>query len=220
MTIRPDTGIEATRATPATDTSLPVPADVDALIDRQWERLRRPGTWFTGAERVAVASAARLGDGDSAAARAARRIHDEPATITRDWLRELEADGLTPAQYVEVLGVVSQLRAIDTFEFAVGRPTRPLPTPVEGDPTRETVDAAKLDGGWVPTVGPAFPTTILSSVPAENDAMHDVHEVLYLAPTDGDGYTMANMVAVRDGLHRTQMEFVAARTSLLNDCFF
>ena len=55
---------------------------------------------------------------------------------------------------------------------------------------------------------------------AENEAMHDVHEVLYLAPRGGDGYTMGNTTVVRDGLQRTQMEFVAARTSLVNDCFF
>jgi len=51
--------------------------------------------------------------------------------------------------------------------------------------------------------------------------MFDVHTTLYLAP-DGnpDGNSMGNMNAVREGLSRSQMEFVAARTSLLNDCFF
>ena len=199
---------------------LPVPGEIDDVSDRQWERLRRPGTWFDGAERVAIADAARHGAGDGPAAVAARRIHDEPATITRDWLSALEAEGLTLAEYVEVLGVVSQLRAVDTFEFAVGRAMRPLPDPLDGDPSHESVDDASIDGAWVPTVGLAFPPTILSSVRAENEAMHDVHEVLYLAPRAGDGYTMGNMSVVRDGLRRTQMEFVAARTSLVNDCFF
>lgn len=203
---------------------LKVPEEIDDLVDRQWERLRRPGTWFDGRERVALAEAARGGTedgrGDGPATVAARRIHDEPATITRAWLQALQDDGLTLAQYVEVLGVVSQLRAVDTFEFAVGRPTRPLPEPIDGEPTHETVADATTNGGWVPTVGVAFPPTILSSVPAENEAMHDVHEVLYLAPRSGDGYTMGNMTVVRDGLRRTQMEFVAARTSLVNDCFY
>lgn len=204
--------------TPTIDLS--VPAEIDDLIARQWERLGRPGTWFDGRERVAIAEAARHGDGDGPAATAARRIHDEPATIDRAWLQALEDDGLTLAEYVEVLGLVSQLRAIDTFEFAVGRPTRPLPDPIDGDPSHDSVDDAVINGAWVPTVGLAFPPTILSSVPAENESMHDVHEVLYLAPRAGDGYTMGNMAVVRDGLARTQMEFVAARTSLVNDCFF
>ena len=146
------------------DVDLPVPGEIDELIERQWNRLRRPGTWFDGPERIAIAGAARGGAGDGPAVVAARRLHDEPATITRDWLRALQDDGLTLAQYVEVLGVVSQLRALDTFEFAVGRPTRPLPDPVPGQPSRETVDDAEINGAWVPTVGVAFPPTILSSV--------------------------------------------------------
>jgi hypothetical protein len=62
---------------------------------------------------------------------------------------------------------------------------------------------------------------VLSSVAAENTAaMEDVHPTLYLAPNAGEGYTMGNMTVVRDGLSRTQMELIAARTSLVNDCFF
>ncbi|WP_394935497.1 hypothetical protein [uncultured Ilumatobacter sp.] len=73
----------------------------------------------------------------------------------------------------------------------------------------------------MPTIGVAFPPTILSAVPPENEAMFDVHTTLYLAPdSNPDGNSMGNMNAVREGLNRSQMEFVAARTSLLNDCFF
>ena len=51
--------------------------------------------------------------------------------------------------------------------------------------------------------------------------MHDVHGTLYLAPSgEPTGNSMGNIGVVRDGLNRSQMEFVAARTSLLNDCFF
>jgi len=201
-----------------------VPAEIDELIERQWTRLRRGGTWFSAGERTLIAASARgipLPDIDTPAATAAQMIHDEPAHITRDWLAELEANGLTLAEYVEVLGIVSQLRAIDTFEFGVGRPTRPLPEPTAEGPSPAVVTDATINGGWVPTVGPAFPPSVLSSVPAENEAaMEDIHGVLYLAPTAGEGYTMGNMTVVRDGLSRTQMEFVAARTSLVNECFF
>ena len=71
-----------------------------------------------------------------------------------------------------------------------------------------------MAGGWVPTVGPASPPSALSSVPDEHEAMHDLHAIFYLAVAD-----MADLDADR-GLHRTQMELVAARTSLLNECFF
>lgn len=200
---------------------LGIPGDIEDLIDRQWARLARAGTWFSGVERVRMAAAAR-GDraADSVAQEAAVMIHDHPADITLAWLDDLEARGLTLIRYVEVLGVVAQLRAIDTFLLGIGADQRPLPDPVDGLPRHDVVDDATINGGWVPTVGPAWPPSVLSSVTAENDAMHDIHSALYLAPTAGEGLTMANNLAVRNGLDRMQMEFVAARTSLVNDCFF
>ena len=89
-----------------------------------------------------------------------------------------------------------------------------------GEPTRVEVAGAVLDGGWIPTVGPAFPMSVLSLAPAEHEAMVDISEVLYLAPRGGEGFTMGNQHVVRDGLTRSQIEFVASRTSLINDCFF
>ena len=95
-----------------------------------------------------------------------------------------------------------------------------IPEPIEGRPTSTEVPDATIDGGWIPTVGPAFPMSVLSLAPAEHDAMVDISEVLYLAPRGGEGFTMGNQHVVRDGLTRSQIEFVASRTSLINDCFF
>lgn len=194
------------------------------LHDREWARLAAPGTWLSGAQRTGVARAARSGQAADSIEAAAVTIHDTPATITREWLARLEADGLTLFEYVEVLGIVARLRALDTMMFGLGQDLRPLPEPIDGDPRDAPLlddTGATLDGGWVPTVGPAFPPNVLSSVPAENEAMHDLHGSLYLAPSgESEGFSMGNMLVVRDGLNRSQMEFVAARTSLLNDCFF
>lgn len=200
--------------------AIDVSADIEALHNREWTRLRTAGTWLTGTERVEVANAARGGEATTPAQRAAQRIHDAPASITREWLQQIEGDGLPLEEYVEVLGIVARLRALDTTLFGLGHPARPLPAALAGEPTYAITDA-QIHGAWIPTVGVAFPPTILSSVPAENDAMFDVHGVLYLS-ADGDptGNSMGNMGVIRDGVSRAQMEFVAARTSLLNDCFF
>jgi len=192
-----------------------------ALHEREWDRLARPGTWLTGEQRVDIARAARgETEPDGPLAVAARRVYDSPATITQPWIAELEAGGMALLEYVELLGLTARLRALDSLVFGHEQPLWELPSPVAGAPSREGV-AARIDGGWVPTIGVAFPTTVLSAVPTENDAMDDVHGVLYLAPSgDRQGFSMGNMQVVRDGLGRSQMEFVAARTSLLNDCFF
>ena len=205
--------------------ALAVEPDIQAAHDRDWARLAAPGTWLTGAQRVAVARIARgedaqRGDVSEATAEAARRIHDAPATITNTWIDELETAGLNRLAYVEVLGVVSRLRALDTFTFGIGRPPREIPAPVAGDPSRAEVDGASFDGGWVPTVGPAGPPNALSAVQIEHDGLHDLHGHLYLEARGGDGNAMGNMSVVRNGINRSQMEFVAGRTSLLNDCFY
>ena len=39
-----------------TDACVPVRDDLRAAHDRQWQRLAQPGTWWTGAGRVAIAT--------------------------------------------------------------------------------------------------------------------------------------------------------------------
>ena len=194
-----------------------------AALEHEWEVLSHPGTWFTGDQRVAIAREARAArDGlcvnsqslSEAARSAARAISAAPASIRAHDVQGWYNDGLTGQEYIEILGVVARLSAIDTFLFGLGQPERPLPEPIVGEPTRHIVAEARLDGGWAPTVGFAFPTTALSAVPAEHDAMADLAAAFYIA-LDG----MADLALV-DGLQRDQMEVVAARTSLINDCFF
>ena len=62
--------------------AIALPDDLTALHDREWERLRRPGTWLDGEQRVAVADGARGGATPGPAEVAAQKIYDEPATIT------------------------------------------------------------------------------------------------------------------------------------------
>lgn len=201
--------------------SLPAPPAVDRFLDREWERLAAAGTWWTGAERVAVAATARAArDGadrpiglPDPAAEAAERLSIEAHHVSAAWLDELERRGLERVAYVEILGVVSRIRAVDTALFGLGHPERPLPAPAAGEPSRETT-RAQVDGGLVPTIGRAGPPNALSSVPDEHEALHDLHGAMYLSLEE------MRDLRIERGLDRAQMELVAARTSLLNDCFF
>src|SRR6185369_2499599 len=63
--------------------------------------------------------------------------------------------GLSEEAYVELLGVVAMATALDTFDRARGEPTRALPAPQIGEPTRRRPSGARPGLGWMPMLAPA-----------------------------------------------------------------
>ncbi len=198
-----------------------IPGPEAALLERTAATIAAPGPSLTGLQRGEVATLSR----EFALGRPADPPEDPPGelvwrltvashTIRPEWLTELDAAGIDAAAYVEVLGIVARLTAVDTFCFALGVPPVEVPAGSTEPPTGAIAADAAIDGGWVPTVGVAWPPSALSLVPSEHEAMHDVHTTLYLSMQQ-----MVDMDIDR-GLHRTQMELVAARTSRLNECFY
>jgi hypothetical protein len=141
-----------------------------------WRRLAAPGTWWTGAERLAIAAAARAaaacplcrerrealspgapggrhadaGGLPAPALEAVHRIASDPARLSRRWREELRAAGLGDAAYVELVGVVATLVGIDAFCRGLSLPPHPLPEPIAGEPSRRTPAAAGEQGAFVP----------------------------------------------------------------------
>lgn len=213
-------------ATGPTVDAVPNESPVDAfesLIDREWDRLGSTGTWWTSGERISIAADARRaaageelsGDLPAPVEEATRRLSVEPATIRGTDVARWEMEGLDSFAYIELVGIVSRLMALDTASFGLDLKPRHLPEPRDGEPTRVRAEGAAITTGWTPTVGPAGAPSSLSAVPAEAEAMFDAHGVLYLSTDD-----MFEMQITREGLTRPQMELAAARTSVLNDCFY
>ncbi len=217
-----------------------------ALVERVVGSFAQPGPTLTGRQRRRLAEVVRnamagsaaetsaaetsaaetSGDGpdstdlrdcanpDDALDEFARILATRAHIIRPGLLSSLRDCGVSDAQLVEATGLVARLAAVDTFSIAMGEEPTELPPVVGGEPTGNLDETADFEGGWLPTVGKAWPLNALSYLPDEDTAMHDVHDVLYLSyegmhDLDGDR-----------GLHRTQMELVAGRTSLLNECFF
>ena len=201
---------------------LTVSAEFDDAIDREWKRLAHPSSFLTGEQRVALATEARreregdptpTGHVSAPAAEAARMIATKAMETRKEWLDGLLARGLDLHAYIEIVGLVSRLEAVDCFDFGVGRPLRPLPAPVAGDPTGEVDSDAAMNGAWVPTVGPPEAPVALSAIPDDHHALHDIHSAFFIS---GDRITEFGLTK---DLIRPQMEIVAARTSMVNDCF-
>ncbi len=202
-----------------TDPEAPGSSGYTALIGSVLGRVAEAGTWMTADERVAVAKLCRDPDAETGVrpeiAMAAARMAHEPTLITADWVAGLEQQGLGRVTMVEIMGVVSRQVAIDRFMFGVGAELTELPPPNPGQPTKAIVDRAKLQNGFLPTVGAASPRTAFTSVPADQVALEELCAGFYMPMEEMGDYSY-----VRDGVTRSQIELVAARTSFLNDCFY
>lgn len=196
---------------------------MEAAIDADWHRLGSPGTWWTGEQRVAIAGVARharAGESPAPAAladvavKAAATITTEAHRIDADFITHCQAGGVSPLQMVELLAIVARVSAIDTFMEGVGEPLLPLPEPRDGKPAQAEVPGAKLNHGWLPTVGRAGAPVCFSAVADEHRAWQQLHGVFYLSMDE-----MRDLDLVKD-LYRSQIELLAARTSHYNDCFY
>jgi hypothetical protein len=205
------------------DAELPVRPSMLEGMKREWDRLANAGTWWSGADRVALAATAR------AAARATpspsshlapdvaamvRRIMTSAHEIDRASVDALVDQGVSLEAYTEMVGVIARLSAIDTAVCGMGSEPVPLPTPLDGEPTRTVARRAKRRSAHVPMVGAAGASTALSAVPAEDAAQADLHGALYLSYSE-----MGNFQIVKD-IPRWQMELAAATTSWINHCVY
>lgn len=153
----------------------PVRADIIEAHERAWLRLARPGAWWTGKQRVAIAAEVRnasrcplcsarkhalspysvngthasLGELPGAVVEVIHRVRTDSGRVTQRWLQGVLADGLSEEEYVETIAVVATTVAVDTFTRALGLPLHPLPLAEAGEPTCRRPKGAKHDGAWV-----------------------------------------------------------------------
>src|SRR6059036_2052732 len=114
---------------------VPVRDDIRRSHRALWEHVAAPGAWWTGAERVAIAAESRHAVGcglcrerkEALSPGAVRGEHDtygelptlvvdvihrvrtDAGRLTRDWFEGVIAAGLTAAEYVELVGVVTMV---------------------------------------------------------------------------------------------------------------
>ncbi len=158
--------------------SIAVRDDIIEAHRRAWQRLAKPGTWWTGRERVAIAEESRngpecklckerkaalatytiegrhgnLGALPEEVVEIIHRVVTDPGRLNRAWYEQVIARGVEEPRYVEIIGVVVTVVSIDTFCRGIGVPPHPLPMPVDGEPSRHSPKGAKPEGAWVPMI--------------------------------------------------------------------
>lgn len=235
----------------------PVREGLAREIERAWTRLASPGTWWSAAERLAIAAEARnaqrcalcrrrkdalspyaeagphdhLGALPDSVVEAVHRIATDAGRLKRGWVESILQAGVTEEQYVEAVGVIALITALDSFDHALGRERRALPAPRSGEPARHRPAGARTGLAWVPTVAPE------DLQPGDPDpyAVHgtkNIHRALSLVPQevfnffDLDVELYLKDHEIRDfdreyrALTHPQIELLAGRVSALNGCYY
>ena len=221
------------------DSEYPVRADLDAIHHSQVAALGDPGTWFTGEQRPAIVEEARAalkgdqGSSENTAVRLAHRLAAAPQGFTETVYTGALNEGLSDAEYVEIVGLVSRLVDFDILARGLGVDPVPLPPSKSGEPSRERLREAVQEGAWAPTIPNGkqdgelgkelyggrwkpFIIRALSLVPAELRLHYQLEEVQYL-PLDR---FLEFEYRHHEGLSRPQVEVIAGRVSALNECFY
>ena len=161
-----------------------------------------------------------------------KRLAVSPKDIDQAFYDQARVDGLSDVEYVEIVGLIARFTCFDVFARGIGVPLRPLPVPLPGTPLRERPTTAVLEKAWVPTIpngpnggdigktlfGPWQPYIMraLSLVPDEFRAHFDLEEVQYMPSAHFIEFDYQH----HEGLTRPQVEIVAARVSVINECFY
>jgi sarcosine oxidase delta subunit len=160
----------------------PIREDLAEAHRGAWTHIAGPGSWLTGAERVAVAEETRraqscplcterktalspfsvAGEHDQTGALppllcdAIHRVTTDAGRLTASWYASLLADGLSPETYVEALGVAVIVISVDEFHRALGMQLEPLPQPQSGKASgyRPVGAEVEQDEAWVPILAP------------------------------------------------------------------
>ena len=241
--------------------ALPIPDRIRDCHLRDWERLRGPGAWWSGAERVAIARQSRLAEDcglcreraaalspasvvgecptdpllPSAAVEAIHKLITDKSRLSRDWYeRVVSAEGMSEERYIELLGVLVHVFAVDELHRALDLPLEPLPEPLAGAPSGYRPAGAAKDASWPPILlpenaapgdldiyaemggrRPANVISALSLVPDNVRWLNDQFAAHYLSWTE-----MGEIDKQHRTLTRPQLELLATRVSALNECFY
>jgi hypothetical protein len=153
----------------------PIRQDMPEAYREIWKMIAKPGNWWSGEDRVAIAAETRQAihcelcatrksalspftvKGEHAsvtnlpdvAVDAVHRIVTDVSRLTEQWLLKSYDDGMTDGKYIELLGIVVAMVSIDGFHRAMGLPMESLPEPAPGGPSGYRPDGVSDMGAWV-----------------------------------------------------------------------
>jgi alkylhydroperoxidase family enzyme len=189
---------------------VPVGEDLREAHRLLWRHLAGPGTWWDGAQRIAIAAESRhatacalcrrrkgalspasvagehdtLGALPAAVVDVTHRVRTDPGRLSRAWFDGVMASGLDAPAYVEAIGVVTLLSGADFFARALGIPVSPLPAPRPGAPSRHLPASARPGEAWVPMIAPEDATGPEAGLYGDAPLVPNIMRALSLVPDE------------------------------------
>ena len=148
------------------------------------------------------------------------RICTDSGRLTGKWFGKVVESGLTPEEYIEVVGLTATAIIIDSFSDALGVDKAVAPKPCEGEPSRELNPAVVEAGAWVP---------IMDVEQAETDlglpSVPNIARAMGLVPAAVEHFfsvmrSQYSLTEYETSLTRAQIELIASRVSSHNQCFY
>ena len=195
---------------PYENASLGIRDDLAVAHRRAWDHIARPGTWWSGAERIAVAAETRnavgcrlcrerqdalspeavLGAHDSLGrlpenvVEVVHRVRTDPARLTRPWFAGVIRSGLSPERYVEIVSTVVHVVSVDSFTRGIGIPNLSLPDPVDGPPNGRRPAGAKPGPAWGDWIEWDDLTEAETAIYPRGRAPANIHKAMSLVPAE------------------------------------
>ena len=159
-----------------------VRAAITTAHDRVWASIASPGAALPATKRCAIVSEARAAGSCSlcsqrkqaiapaqvdglhaspslkagllteAEVEVVHKIVADPGRVTRTWVDQQLASGISDSAYVEIASVVCLILVVDTFRRGVDLPTLAEPDPLPGDPSGYRPPSATDEGAFVPMI--------------------------------------------------------------------
>ena len=243
---------------PYSKVSLNVRTDLAEAHGRALDRLSSPGTWFSGAKRLMIVDEVRnakkcsfckkqkeaispnavTGEHEGADGLSApiveiiHRITTDSSRLTKGWVDNVIEQGVSDAEYVEIVAVVTTTISLDTFARCIGIDPLILPTPKEGEPSRIRPASATSEMAWVASVDISVATPEEVQIYAEGK--NNVRRALSLVTAEARGFfdmvdhQYLNGAQIADfhnevddrAISRAQIELLASKVSALNQCYY
>lgn len=227
------------------ESNLPVRPELRESHESVWDRISTTGSYWSGLDRVAIVQEARAslecslcaarvraispnavsGDHDTVTnlptevVDLVHRIRTDPGRYTKSVFDEF-CSKYSTGQYVELISVVATSVIVDTMHRCLGLDLPSFSRPDSTEPSGKEPANVEDAGAWLPLAKHDQARSDLGfrRVPNILRAMGSVPSAVTLFFTCFRNHY--SMMGVPLDLHASQVEFIAARVSALNQCFY